>query len=113
MVFGMIRVIVVCLFYEIIMFLDRILKLFGMKKEYIVVLNYFMFYFLNCIWFIFIKYLYDRVVLLYVLVVLGVVGLMLGYWVRFNINFLIVEIILLKILKNVYYEIVVLFKFYF
>lgn len=44
-------------------------------------------------------YLYDRVVLLYVLVVLGVVGLMLGYWVRFNINFLIVEIILLKILK--------------
>lgn len=97
--FGMIRVIAVCLFHEITIFLERILKLFGMKKQYIVVPNYPIFYPPNCIRPTPIMYLYDRAVPLYVSAVLGVAGSMLGHRVRFNINPLIVETISSKIPK--------------
>lgn len=111
--FGMIRVIAVCLFHEITIFLERILKLFGMEKQYIVVSNYLIFYPPNCIRPTPIKYLYDRAVPLYVSAVLGVAGAMLVHRVRFNIYPLTVEKISSKIPKNVYYETAVSFKFYF
>lgn len=87
--------------------------MFGMKKEYIVVSNYLIFYPPNYIRPTPIKYLYDRAVPLSVSAVLGVAGAMLVHRVRFNIYPLTVETISSKIPKNVYYETAVSFKFYF